>query len=157
MFASTLLCCFVVVGPLVHGMGLFLFRRRSIDRCPLLQGDYLLDCQTESSASMLSSSPWPTAASMLMLCIMAIAAAITTSSSNGDARRRLYAILVWYSWDVCAQSTVLGWVFFQAAGVFVIPSLFFGEVAQRKVHALFSRIVVFLAPKKSEPGIFSLY
>ena len=54
-------------------------------RCPRLQGDHLLDCQTESSASMLSSSPWPTAASMLMLCIMAIAAAITTSSSNGDA------------------------------------------------------------------------
>ena len=72
-------------------------------------------------------------------------------------RRRLYAILVWYSWDVCAQSTVLGCVLFQAAGVFFTPSLFFGEVAQRKVHALFSRIVVFLAPKKSEPGIFSLY
>ena len=54
-------------------------------RCPRLQGDYLLDCQAESSASMLSSSPWPTAASMLMLRIMAIAAAITTSSSNGDA------------------------------------------------------------------------
>ena len=72
-------------------------------------------------------------------------------------RRRLYAILVWYSWGVCAQSTVLGCVLFQAAGVFLVPSLFFGEVAQRKVHALFSRIVVFLAPKKSEPGIFSLY
>ena len=54
-------------------------------RCPRLQGDYLLDCQTESSASMLSSSPWPTAASMFMLCIMAIAAVITTSSSNGEA------------------------------------------------------------------------
>ena len=82
-------------------------------RCPRLQGDYLLDCQAESSASMLSSSPWPTAASMLMLCIMAIAAAITTSSSNGDATatfgRHLGVVCFGY---VCSKD---------GAGMYVIP------------------------------------
>ena len=79
-------------------------------RCPRLQGDYLLDCQAESSASTLSSSPWPTTASMFMLCIMAIAAAITTSSSNGDSTATFVRHLgVVYSWDVCAQSIELVW------------------------------------------------
>ena len=84
VFASTLLC-FVVVGPLVHGPGLFLFRRRIIDALACKVTTSVLDCQTESSASMLSSSPRPTAASMSILCIMAVAAAIYTSCSNEDA------------------------------------------------------------------------
>ena len=52
-------------------------------------------------------------------------------------RRRLEAILVWYSWGVRAQSTDLGCVLFQAARVFVIPSLFF--TITRDLRALLLR------------------
>ena len=86
VFASILLCCFDVVGPLVHGMGLFLFRWRIIEDALAFRvtTSWIVrqSLQHRYCPAVLGR---PRPPCLFMLCIMPIAAAITTSSSNGDA------------------------------------------------------------------------
>lgn len=91
---------------------------------------------------MLSSSPWPTAASPVCSCCVSL-----PSPQPRPLRRRLsrYGDIWTPSWcgilgmDVFVCPKYRRELFFQTAGDFVIPH--FGDVAQRKVHAVLSNFV----------------